>query len=223
MGAVIGDILPLALGITISPIPIIAAILMLLSAKAKGTSVGFLVGWIAGIVVALVVFILLASVIPQQDPDQPQPIAGVIKILLGALMLLLALRQWHGRPQGDEEPTMPTWMSAIDQMTAGKGLGLGFLLSAVNPKNLLMAASAGVIIGSAGLAVGSIVVVVVIFTVIAAASVAVPVIGYLVAAKAMARPLESLRGWLVHNNATVMAVLLLVIGVAVIGKGIASF
>ena len=64
--SVIGDILPLALGIAISPIPIIAAILMLLSPKAKGTSVGFLLGWVLGIVVAVVLFTLLASVIPER-------------------------------------------------------------------------------------------------------------------------------------------------------------
>ena len=114
-------------------------------------------------------------------------------------------------------------MSAIDSMTAGKGLGLGFLLSAVNPKNLLMAAGAGVVIGSAQLPTGDLVVAVVVFTVIAAASVAVPVIGYLLASSSLTRPLESLRGWLVHNNATVMAVLLLVIGVTLIGKGLGSF
>jgi len=45
LNAVIGDILPLALGVAISPIPIIAAILMLFSPRATGTSVGFLVGW----------------------------------------------------------------------------------------------------------------------------------------------------------------------------------
>ena len=39
----------------------------------------------------------------------------------------------------------------------------------------------------------------------------------------MRGPLESLRVWLVHNNAIVMAVLLLVIGVVLIGKGIGSF
>ena len=83
MGSVIGDILPLALGIAISPIPIIAAILMLLSPKAKGTSVGFLLGWILGIVVAVVLFTLLASVITPSDPDASKPIAGTIKILLG--------------------------------------------------------------------------------------------------------------------------------------------
>jgi threonine/homoserine/homoserine lactone efflux protein len=223
VGSVIGDILPLALGITISPIPIIAAILMLLSPQAKGTSVGFLIGWILGIVVALVVFILLASVITPGDPDAPQPVAGVIKLLLGALMLFLALEQWRGRPRGDAEPALPTWMAAIDSMTTVKGLGLGFLLSAVNPKNLLMAIAAGVIIGTAGLTGGETTWAIVIFTLIAASTVAIPVIAYLVASKRMTGPLESLRAWLVQNNATVMAVLLLVIGVVVIGKGLGSF
>ena len=118
---------------------------------------------------------------------------------------------------------MPKWMSAIDGMNAGRGFGLGFLLAAVNPKNLLLGAAAGVSIGTGGLAVGEAALAITVFTLIAAATVAIPVIAYLVASARMAGPLESLRGWLVHNNATVMAVLLLVIGVAVIGKGIGSF
>ncbi|SIO00070.1 GAP family protein [Agromyces cerinus] len=223
MGEVIGGILPLALGIAISPIPIIAAILMLLSPKAKGTSVGFLIGWVLGIVVAVVVFTLLASIIPEQDPDAAKPIAGVIKLLLGAGLLFLALKQWRSRPKDGEAAALPKWMSAIDSMTTMRGAVLGFLLSAVNPKNLLMAAGAGVLIGTAGLNGGEITLVIVIFVIIAACSVAVPVIAYLVASTKMAAPLESLRGWLVQNNATVMAVLLLVIGVVMIGKGIGSF
>ncbi|MFF1571138.1 GAP family protein [Leifsonia sp. NPDC058292] len=222
MGSVIGEILPLALGIAISPIPIIAAILMLLSPKAKGTSLGFLLGWLLGIIVAVVVFTLLASVIPQGDDDS-KPIAGVIKIILGVLLLLLAVRQWRSRPQGDTEPTLPKWMAAIDTMTAARGLVLGFLLSGLNPKNLLMGVAAGVAIGSGGLAVGESILSIVIFTIIAASTVAVPVVAFLAASSKMAGPLESLRKWLVHNNATVMAVLLLVIGVVLIGKGIGSF
>ncbi|KQZ11536.1 GAP family protein [Agromyces fucosus] len=223
MGEVIGGILPLALGIAISPIPIIAAILMLLSPKAKGTSVGFMIGWVLGIVVAVVVFTLLASIIPEQDPDAAKPISGVIKLLLGAGLLFLALKQWRGRPKAGEAAALPKWMSAIDSMTTMRGAVLGFLLSAVNPKNLLMAAGAGVLIGTAGLSGGEITLVIVIFVIIAACSVAVPVIAYLLASEKMAGPLESLRGWLVQNNATVMAVLLLVIGVVLIGKGIGSF
>jgi threonine/homoserine/homoserine lactone efflux protein len=223
MGPIIGDVLPLALGIAISPIPIIAVILMLLSPKAKGTSVGFLIGWVFGIAVAVVLFTLLASVIPEDDPDASRPISGVIKIVLGLALLALAFRQWRSRPEPGEEAALPKWMSAVDEMTAGRGLVLGFLLSALNPKNLLMAVAAGVIIGTAGLTVGEASVVILVFVLIAACTVAVPVIAYLIASKRMAGPLEALRGWLVQNNATVMAVLLLVIGVVVIGKGIGSF
>ncbi|MCC2032543.1 GAP family protein [Microbacterium allomyrinae] len=223
MGAVIGDILPLALGVAISPIPIIAAILMLLSPRARVTGVGFLIGWVLGIVVAVTVFTLLSSILPAEDPTAAQPIKGVIQLVLGALLLLLALRQWRGRPQPGEEPTMPKWMQAIDKITFPKALGLGFLLSAVNPKNLLLAASAGVTIGAAGLDGGAIVLVIALFTVIAASTVLVPVVGYLFAADRLRGPLDALRGWLTKENATIMAVLLLVIGVAIIGKGIGSF
>ena len=47
MGTVIGDLLPLALGVAISPVPIIAVILMLLSPRAGAASLGFAVGWLA--------------------------------------------------------------------------------------------------------------------------------------------------------------------------------
>jgi threonine/homoserine/homoserine lactone efflux protein len=223
MLAVIGDILPLAVGVAISPVPMIAAILMLLSPRARGTSIGFLLGWVVGIVLAVVVFTLLSSILPEQESDESKPISGTIKILLGALLLLVALRQWRSRPVGDAEPVLPKWMGAIDSMTVTRALLLGVVLAAVNPKNLLLAASAGLAIGAADVSAGETAGVIAVFTLIAASTVAVPVIAYLLAARRMAAPLESLRRWLVQNNATVMAVLLLILGVVVIGKGIESF
>lgn len=223
MGGVIGDILPLALGVAISPIPVIAAILMLLSPNARTTSIGFLGGWVAGVVIAVTAFTVLSSLLPEEDPNASKPVQGTIKLVLGALLLLLAVKQWRGRPRGEAPPELPTWMSAIDTLTPVKGLGLGVLLSALNPKNLIMAAGAGVVIGKGGLSTGQIVVAIAVYTAIAASTVAVPVIAYLVAADRMAQPLEALRTWLVRENATVMAVLLLVIGVVMIGKGIGDF
>lgn len=223
MNQVIGDILPLALGVAISPVPIIAAILMLLAPRARGTSVGFLAGWVVGIAVAVTVFTLLASVIPAADPDASRPVAGTIKILLGLALLFLALRQWRGRPKVGAQAVLPKWMEAIGDMTAGRAFLLAFALAAVNPKNLLLAAGAGVLIGGAGASAGESTVAIAVFIVIAASSVAIPVIAYLVAAERMSAPLESLRVWLVDHNAAVMAVLLLVIGVVMIGKGIGSF
>ena len=87
MGDVIGEVLPLALGVAISPVPIMAAILMLLSPRAKGTGVGFLLGWVAGIVVAVTAFTLISSLLPDEDADASKPVQGTIKLALGVLLL----------------------------------------------------------------------------------------------------------------------------------------
>ena len=217
MGAVIGEILPLAIGVAVSPIPIIAAILMLFSKRAGSTSTGFLIGWIVGIVVVTAIFTALAGTL--QMGGEPSAAASWIKIGLGVLLLVVGIRQWRGRGGQHDNPK---WMAAIDDFTFVKALGLGFLLSAVNPKNLIMAAGAGVAIGSAAVGLDGDAVAVAVFTVIAASTVAVPVLGYLVAAERMRGPLDSLKGWLQNNNATVMATLILVIGAVLVGKGVSG-
>jgi threonine/homoserine/homoserine lactone efflux protein len=217
MGAVIGDVLPLAIGIAISPIPIIAAILMLFSPRATSTSTGFLLGWILGIVVATAVFTALAGTL--KAGGEPSAVASWIKIGLGVLLVLVGIRQWRGR--GGQHDA-PKWMAAIDDFTFPKALGLGFLLSGVNPKNLIIAAGAGLIIGSSAVGVGGDAAAIAVFTVIASSTVAIPVLAHLVAAERMTRPLESLRKWLQDNNATVMATMILVIGVVLVGKGVSG-
>jgi len=217
MGAVIGDVLPLAIGIAISPIPIIAAILMLFSPRATSTSTGFLLGWILGIVVATAVFTALAGTL--KTGGEPSAVASWIKIGLGVLLVLVGIRQWRGR--GGQHDA-PKWMAAIDDFTFPKALGLGFLLSGVNPKNLIIAAGAGLIIGSSAVGVGGDAAAIALFTVIASSTVAIPVLAHLVAAERMTRPLESLRKWLQDNNATVMATMILVIGMVLVGKGVSG-
>jgi threonine/homoserine/homoserine lactone efflux protein len=223
MGAVVGDLLPLAIGIAISPVPIIAVILMLLSRKATATSTGFLLGWVAGVVVVTVVVIALVGQAGDTSGGEPSTLSSVLKLVFGVLLLVMALQQWRGRPKAGETGEMPKWMGAIESFTFGRALGLGFLLSGVNPKNLLLCLGAGTTIGAAHLPTGQIVVAMIVFTVLASSTVAVPVVGYLAARDRMAGPLENLRAWLTQNNAAVMAVLLLVLGTALIGKGIGGF
>lgn len=223
MGPAIGQTLPLALGIAISPVPIIAAVLMLLSPRARSTSVGFLIGWILGIIVATSVFVLLSHVLPGGSASGPRPVLGVIQLLLGLGLLFLALRQWRGRPGPGEEPALPNWMQAVDHISFGGALGLGALLAGVNPKNLLLAASAGMTLGGSGIDTGEVTLSLVVFTLLAASTVLVPVVGYLAASEKLAAPLDALRVWLSRENAVIMTVVLLVLGFVVIGKGVGSF
>jgi hypothetical protein len=220
MGSVIGDLLPLAIGVAISPIPIIAVVLMLLSKQAGRTSIGFLIGWVASIVaVTTIVLVLVGQA--ESTSTEPSTLSSVLKLIFGALLLLVAVKQWQSRPQAGEVATMPRWMNAIDSFTFGKALGLG-VLSVVGPKNLLICIGAGTTIAAGHLSAGGAVVTVAMFTVLAASTVATPVVAYLAEGDKMAEPLTSLRAWLAQNNATVMAVLVLVIGVTLIGKGISG-
>jgi threonine/homoserine/homoserine lactone efflux protein len=223
MGAVVGELLPLAVGIAISPVPIIAVILMLLSRKATATSTGFLLGWVAGVVVVTLIVLALVGQAGGTRGGEPSTLSSVLRLVAGALLLVLAFRQWQGRPKHGEEGTMPKWMDAVETFTFGKALGLGFVLSGINPKNLLLCVGAGTAIGAAHLPAGQVVGAMVVFTVLASSTVGVPVLGYLAARERMATPLDRLHDWLVQNNAAVMAVLLLVLGTALIGKGIGGF
>jgi threonine/homoserine/homoserine lactone efflux protein len=220
MGSVIGDILPLALGVAISPMPIIAVILMLLTARAGPTSTGFLLGWIAGIVVAATVITVIAQAAGLSTTGGGSTASAIVKLVLGVLMLVLAVMQWRSRPSEGVEPTPPKWLSALDSVTPGKAAGLGFALSAVNPKNLLMILGTGVAIGSAKLPVGQTIVVIAIFTIIAASTVAAPVLVYRLERARAQEWLTSMKTWLTANNATVMMTLFAVIGAVLIGKGI---
>jgi hypothetical protein len=222
MSTAIGELLPLAVAIAISVTTIITTVLMLLSPKANRRTLGLLVGCVVGVGGAVALFALLPSLLPPQDSSGSSLEAAVIKIVIGVLLVVLALRQWRGRPASDDRIELPKWMAGVDSMMPGKALVLGVLLSAVVPKNLLLAASAGVILGEARLSVGQASVVIVVFTAIATSTVAVPIVANVVAPSRTRSPFERLREWLVENNVAIMVLVLLVIGVVMIGNGIAS-
>lgn len=222
MGTVIGDILPLAVGVALSPIPIIAVILMLFSKNARGTSLGFLAGWFLGVTVVATVVVFIANPAQQATGGESSPMPAILRILLGVLLLVAAYRNWKKRPKPGEQVEMPGWMSSIDSMTAGRALGLGALLSGVNPKNLALILAAGVAIAAAGLTTSQTIISLIIFILLACVSVAAPVIVYLVMGDRAEPMLNSWKAWLTQNNATVMMILLLIFGVVVLSKGLGA-
>ena len=220
MGNAIGQILPLAVGVAISPVPIIAVILMLFSARAKANGSAFAVGWVIGIAAVTAVALLIGGAADAGTSSSASDTISWIKLGLGVLLLLAALRQWRARPTRDEEPAMPKWMAGIDAFTTAKAFGLGALLSSVNPKNLALCLSAGASIAQAGISTGQEWATALIFVAICSVTVAIPVVYYLLGSATAAGTLESWKAWLQHNNATVMAVLFIVFGFVLIGQAI---
>ncbi|QBJ96432.1 GAP family protein [Rhodococcus sp. ABRD24] len=222
MNTVIGDLLPLAVAIAISPVPIIGATLLLMGPRARVLGPCFLIGWVLGVLTSVVAFTLLAGVLPESSPSEGQPVVGTVQLLLGATLLGMAVRQMRSRPQPDDEQGLPAWMTKFDTMRPGASLGTAALLAAVSPKNLFLAIAAGSVLGTSGLGVGSVAICISIFVAVASLMIAVPTVGYLVAPERAVPLLDSIRTWLASNNATIMAVLLLVLGTKLIGSGLGA-
>ncbi|HEY6624060.1 MAG TPA: GAP family protein [Acidimicrobiales bacterium] len=223
MGQAIGESLPFAIGVAISPIPIIAVVLMLLSKRAGANSAAFALGWVVGIAGVTAVVLAVAGSIGTTSDGSQSSGTSTVKLVLGILVLFLGLRNWRKRPAPGETTALPRWLRAIENITPGKSVGLGVGLSAINPKNLIMSLGGGIAISQAPTSPGGHVGAAVIFVALAATTVVVPVVLYRIMGARAQPMLESLDAWLEQNSATVMSVLLLVIGVVLIGKGIGGF
>jgi threonine/homoserine/homoserine lactone efflux protein len=147
---VIGQILPLAVGIDISALSIAAVILMLGTTRARSNGLTFLVGWMVGLFVVGGLALVLASAAGlSSSTDSTSRSVAVINLVLGVLLVVLAARGWRSRPRSGEEPPLPQWMASLDTITPSRSASLAALLSGINPKNLALNSAAMSIIASA--------------------------------------------------------------------------
>lgn len=218
MGETIGAVLSPAIGVAISPVPVIALILMLLSATATKNGLSFMAGWIVALLgVGALVLVLDVEV----RGDDASTALGIVKLVVGVLLLLLAVRQFRSRPRAGQTPSMPRWMAGVSSMRPTQAFGLGLLLAGVNPKNLALtvagiASMAAVAQDAAQRATG-----LVIFVVLASASVILPVLFFLTFRARAATALTAIRDWLSSFSWVVMTVLLTVLSVGMLGDAVA--
>lgn len=222
MSQAFGEMLPFALVIALSPIPIVAVIAMLFSRRAVGNGLAFLFGWLVGVAGGLTLLTALASTQDLGPSGAPSTTASVLRLALGVLLLAGAAYKWRGRPAPGEDVPMPGWMARVDTIHPGGAFVLAILLGGVNPKNLLMNIAAAAVLASASLGGKDEAVVIALYTAVASCTVALAVLYRVIAGQRAAATLERMRGWLVANNAAVMSVLLLVLGVKLVGDAIAG-
>jgi len=221
MNQVIGEVLPLALAVLISPLPIAAEILLLFSDKPKPNAAAYVTGFLLGVGAALGLFTLLATTTDVGTSGDSAGWTSWLKIVLGAALVFGGIRRFRNRPAPGEAET-PRWMSGIEAFSPPRSLVVCLGIGALNPKNIIVGLAAGVAIAEAALPVGQEVGVVIAYAVFATLGVLAP----LVVAVAMGSRSEALlkgwRVWLFDNNAAVVAVIFLIIGAVLIGKGIAT-
>jgi hypothetical protein len=220
MGQAIGQILPLAVGVAISPVPIIAIVLMLGTPRARSNGPAFALGWLAGLTIVGGALLALASGNSQADDGGPETWVSIVKLILGVLFILLAARTWRGRPRAGQDAVLPKWMQAIDTFTTGKSFGFGALLSGVNPKNLALTIAAVTTIAQTGISGGEAAGALAVFILVGSLTILAPVVIYFVMGAKAAVILDEVKSWMAAHNAAIMTVLLLVLGAKLIGDAL---
>jgi hypothetical protein len=215
MWQAIGHILPLAVAVAISSVPIMATVLILLSPNRAHSAVPFLIGWVIGLAAVVTAFALLAQSVP--TPRHPQVALAIAEIMIGAAIMTLAAITWRQSPPAPGRE--PRWRRAVGSLGPWASFGFALVLN-LRPKAVLLAAATGLVIRADGVGVAESAIVIGVYTIISATTVAGPVIATLVAPDKAKGRLLSTQHWLDENSRVVAVTIMLIIGAALIGNAI---
>jgi sulfite exporter TauE/SafE len=210
------ELLPLALVITISPLSIIPGVLVLHAPHPRESSLAYLAGWLLGLAGLTALFIGISDMLGGLK-DSPPAWASWLRISVGAALIVFGVIRWLTRRGHDH---IPAWMRTMNSVTPARAAVTGAALTVVNPKVLFICAAAGLAIGTDALGVAGTVLSAALFVAVAGSSVAIPVLAYAGAGERLDAPLERLKNWMEKHNASLVAAILVVIGLVVLYKGI---
>ena len=209
------ELIPLALVVAVSPLSIIPAVLVLHTPRPKPTSLAYLAGWIFGLAALTAIFVEVSRLLG--GLTKAPPWAPWVRIVIGVALIVFGVFRWLTRKRSAHSPA---WMKKITDATPGRAAVIAAVLVVVNPKVLFICAAAGLAIGSAGLGTAGVWISEAFYVLIAASSVAIPVLAYAVAGERLDGPLARLKDWMERHNAALVAAILVIIGLLVLYKGI---
>ena len=230
------SLLPLALGVVMSPLAIMALVAVLLSDRARQNGVAYFAGWTLAIITVVAVSLLLFSLAGIDERSEPPAWTYVVRLLLGVLLALAAVLVYRrGRARvlamasavtpGDvvaAAPQLPGWLHAVASFTPARSGALGFGIFALNPVDLSCAVIAGLDIHLAAVSAPATVAVSVVFVAVGAAPIAIPVFLVLAKREKAVPVLTRLRTWIASHSTLLNAALLLFIAIVQLQKAISG-
>jgi threonine/homoserine/homoserine lactone efflux protein len=215
-GSILTELIPLALVVALSPLSIIPAVLVLNSPRPRPTGLAFLAGWLLGLAVLTGIFLQLSNLVGGIG-TKPPTWASWLRIVVGVALVIFGVYRWANRAKSEH---MPGWMTRISTLTPAKAAVTAAALTVANPKVLFICAAAGLAIGSSGIDTPEVWAAEVWFVVVAASTVALPILAYAISGERLDPTLNRVRSWMERQHAALVAAILVVIGLLVLYKGI---
>ncbi len=216
-GSLTAGLVPLALVISVSPLSVIPAVLVLDTPRPRPTSLAFLAGWVLGMCAVTALFVAGSGGLGGMHHDAPPSWASWMRVVLGSALIAFGVWRWLTRHGSTEAPR---WMRSFSTLTPARAGITGAALVVLRPEVLIMCLAAGVSIGTSDVGMAGLWVSAAIFVAVAVSSVAIPILGYLAAGDRVDDALARLKKWMQENHAAMLAVILVLIGLMVLYKGI---
>jgi Sap, sulfolipid-1-addressing protein len=217
MGSLLGQLIPTAIVGALAPVPIIVVITLLMSRGGLAKAVGFGAALVGVFAVIGAVTLATASV-NAGSTTKGSAVTGTIIAVLGAVFLVMALKQILDTPDPDAPP--PKFMTRLDSMSVAGATVFGLVLALINLKQLGIYVAGVSLIVQADVSTAQGWVALVILLVVIQLGVIAPIVGYVLARDRATRMLQGFRVWLVGHNRVISIVLGLVVGVWFLIKGV---
>lgn len=208
----LSSLLPLAVGMAISPLPIVAVVAILLSARGRTAAPAYT----AGFLLVTVAVVAIGAATSAGASAASQGTGGKIVVLVLTALLtvgftVFAVMSWRGRPKPGAAPTVPSWLAAVDTITPGRAVGLGVLMAVTNSKNVPLELKGGALLGNAHLPVAVTVLLCLALAVAGSLTLVIPTLLGATGLPRIVHSLERLKNEMIAHNAIIMTVLFAVL------------
>jgi Sap, sulfolipid-1-addressing protein len=220
MWQALGGLLPLAVAVALSSVPITATILILLSPNRNVAALPFLVGWVTGVAGVIILCALFASVLPKPPRRGPDAVTAVLLIIIGLALIVLGIVNLRRKAQ-TEGAGLSRWLSKVESFGALVSFAVAVALN-FRPKGLLLGVAAGLALHAASVKIGEAAILIAVYTLIATSTVVVPITASFIAPRQVEPKLIATRDWFAHNGRLLTSLMMFMIGVIILGGGIAS-
>ena len=194
MGDVIAGLMPLTIGIAISPEAILLVILILSSDHPRTKGFLFISGWLLGLA-ALAALLFYIFDIRGALPEDPKKGISVVRLVAGILLLYMSYRYVRQAPRAGEVPAMPKRARVRLPVNHFKALWYGFLRALVGLRTIVLTLAAVVIVSKASLSTRDAAISLGVFVVLAIMLVLAPVILYLLRGDKASEALTFWKDW----------------------------
>jgi Sap-like sulfolipid-1-addressing protein len=216
MGSLIGAVVVLGLGVAFtSPVSVVTMIVLLALPRGRTRAFAFVAGWLFAIAaVSLLTELVLHRGDFSSTHTSPSRAASALEVVIGCFLLAWGAIKYRRRTQRLQEASTPKWLDRLARTSWLIALIVGaFMLT----WSITLVAAAEIL--KANVSTADDALAFALFALASLVTITVPLIYALVRPERSEETLARWKEWLIQNSGTVVLVVLMVVGAALIARG----